>query len=105
MQPNLETHKDHMGALIFGLLMSVLTLTIPAFGGSFFSSEAALRAAKTHGFGNATVTSHHWFFVGFQGCGTGDLAKFVIRAKNALEEEVHFYACRGLFKGTTIRTD
>jgi hypothetical protein len=66
--------------------------------------STAIRAAEAAGYMQPRVVEEHYFFVGWQGCSSGDAAAFLVSAKNAQEKPVSILVCSGWpFKGSTVR--
>ncbi len=91
---------------IIFVFLAILVFVIGAnwLLGTAASQSNAESALRTQGFAHIHLTARHNFFVGLQGCGREDVAKFDFMAENARGQTVHVSVCEGWpFKGATVR--
>lgn len=91
---------------LLGLLVIFLVVFFAwEFGSGILTSEdTAIKAAEVQGFSDVRVTNKAIVLLRWRGCGSGDSARFSLRAKNPEGKDMDFYVCTGFFKGSTIRT-
>ncbi len=93
----------------FGLippLLCLLLFTIPVeYALSRFVDETgAILHAKDMNLTDVSKGEMQWFFVGARGCDAHDLVKIPITGTNIEGKRVHMNACKGVFKGWTLRS-
>jgi len=86
------------------LILMIVALAWEFGIGILASEESAVKAAEVQGFSEVRVTDKAIVLLSWRGCGSGDVARFSVSAKNAQGKDVNFYVCTGFFKGSTIRT-
>lgn len=86
-------------AAIVGLLVLV------GGRGLLVDEDVAVRALKTAGYTDVTITNRVWIMPSFRGCGEEDAVKFEATAKNPRDQSVSLFVCVGWpLKGATVRT-
>lgn len=97
--------KSNRGAWVkLGLILAFL-LFVTCVCGRFASENTANNLLQTSGFTNIRLVDRDPYFVGFKGCGKGDLAIFTYEATNPVGKNVNVSVCQGWpFKGATIRS-
>jgi len=94
-----------MRALIYIIIFIVL-IFIDGIPGKFVENERATKALETQGYSDVTITDKSTFFISWNGCSSGDSAKFDVTATNPAGKKVKLFVCTAwIFKGSTIRTE
>ena len=83
----------------------VFILFVACLFGQFADKRVAENTLVTNGFSNIKLIDRDSVFVGFKGCGKGDVALFTFTATNPIGKNVTVKVCQGWpLKGATIRS-
>lgn len=100
MKRNIKDKYTWVGTLV---AIAFVLFAGCAFG-QFADENVAQNALATNGFSNIKFIDRDSVFVGFKGCGKGDVALFTFTAINPIGKNVAVKVCQGWpLKGATIR--
>lgn len=85
---------------VIGTLVIVVVWWIWA---ASLSDTRAPRTAETLGFTNVRVQDSSIWFIGFRGCGVGDMKMWYVSGDDPNGVRREFIVCGGAFKGNTLR--
>jgi hypothetical protein len=90
---------------LFSILLLIAGCVAAESCGQLAEKSNATRCAKVHGFTKFKVLDQYSAFIGLRGCGAMDFAMFPMSGVNPIGEQVTFFVCTGIFKGSTLRTE